>query len=83
MNVTYGNEFQPSLRDLLYSRLVPNAEALGYFRLVPSGLDSRRSGAIRGSPVAVLRIIVLGKRTLKISVDVSARMIQRQSHENH
>ena len=81
MNVTYGNEFQPSLRDLLYSRLVPNAEALGYFRLVPSGLDSRRSGAIRGSPVAVL--IVLGKRTLKISVDVSARMIQRQSHENH
>src|SRR5436309_14055779 len=42
MSVIYGNEFQPSLRDLADSRSAPNAEALGYCRPVPPGRDPRR-----------------------------------------
>src|SRR5437867_4314564 len=39
MSVICGNEFQPSLRDLVYSHAAPNAEALGYYHPVPPGLS--------------------------------------------
>jgi len=42
MNVIYGNEIQPSLRDLACLRSAPNAEALGYFPPVPPGREARR-----------------------------------------
>src|SRR5882757_8116601 len=41
MGVTYGNDFQPSLRDLVYTGTDPNAEALGYCRPVPPGRSPR------------------------------------------
>src|SRR6266516_191572 len=41
-SVIYGNEFQPSLRDLATSRFGPNAEALGYCHPVPPGWEPKR-----------------------------------------
>ena len=41
MSVIYGNEFQQSLRDVVFSHSAPNAEALGYCPAVPPGLQTR------------------------------------------
>src|SRR6266536_4999507 len=40
-SVIYGNEIQPSLRDVACLRCAPNAEALGYCHPVPPGRDPR------------------------------------------
>ena len=45
MRVICGNEFQPSLRDVVYSHCIPNAEALGYCPPVPPGRDSGRGSS--------------------------------------
>src|SRR5438552_9953011 len=88
MSVTYGNEFQPSLRDLVYSRSAPNAEALGYCRPVPPGRKSRRvSNGIQPrtsktiaplvSPQSGYSFVTHPKR---VSPEVSDRQSRKQLH---